>query len=327
MGQPGVHGRTPSHGYEIQEGISMSLRINTNIDALTAYNALQSTQNSLSTSLQRLSTGLRINKAADDAAGLAISQGMTAEVNGLGQAIRNAQDGINFVQTADGALTETQSILQRMRTLAVQAANDTNSSASRTDIQAEVKQLNAELNRIASATNFNGVQMLAGSKSTTALNFQVGADAAIASGSSTHGAAVGTFNKITVVVTAGFTAKSLGTDAFGTTADAGGYGNYALKGHLGFSAWTSAISTIDKAIGNVSTFRATLGALQNRFQHTINNLTVEQQNLESSESSITDTDMASEMVNYTRANVLQQAGTAMLRQANSETSSVLSLLQ
>lgn len=292
----------------------MSLRINTNVDALQSYNALQGTQNSLSTSLARLSSGLRINHAADDAAGLAISQGMTAEINGLGQAIRNAQDGINFVQTADGALQESQAILQRMRTLAVQAANDTNSSASRADIKTEIDQLNVELDRIASASNFNGVQFLLASGgvnlNSSALNFQIGADSA----NNTSGSlgAAGSFNAVQVTLTASWTQVDLKTNGIAVSS---------------FSAATSAISTIDQAIQSVSTQRATLGALQNRFQHTINNLTVAQQNLQASNSTITDTDMAAEMVNYTRSNILSQAGTAMLRQANQAPNSVLALLQ
>jgi flagellin len=298
----------------------MSLRINTNVDALTAYNSLQNTQSSLSTSLARLSSGLRINHAADDAAGLAISQGMTAEINGLGQAIRNAQDGINFVQTADGALQESQAILQRMRTLAVQAANDTNSSASRSDIQTEIDQLNDELDRIASASNFNGVQFLLASggsslpSGTSALNFQVGADSYYsASGSNELSlGSAGNFNVIQVTLTANWDSAALKTSGVSVTS---------------FSKATSALNTIDWAIQQVSTERATLGALQNRFQHTINNLTVAQANLQASNSTIMDTDMAAEMVNYTRANILSQAGTAMLRQANAAPNSVLALLQ
>ena len=153
----------------------MSLRINTNIDALTAYRNLSTTQNSMSTSVERLSSGLRINKAADDAAGLAISQGLTSQINGIGQAVRNAQDGINVVQTADGALTEVQSILQRTRTLAVQAANDSNSSDARNNILTEVKQLATELDRIGKTTKFNGRTLLDGGTNND-LKFQVGSD-------------------------------------------------------------------------------------------------------------------------------------------------------
>jgi flagellin len=282
----------------------MSLRINTNIDALTAYRNLQTTQTSMSNSIERLSSGLRINKAADDAAGLAISQGLTAQINGIGQATRNAQDGINVVQTADGALNETQSILQRMRTLAVQSANDSNDDNSRGDIQKEVTALQSELDRIATKTTFNNINLLDGSFS--GKQFQIGyaandtiqVDISSASGSGA----------------AGFKAADLGVGS--TQID--------LSTQSGAEA---SISALDTAIQTVSTARAGLGALQNRFQHTINNLSVTQENLQASNSSITDTDMAAEMSNYTRTQILSQAGTSMLKQANQAAQSVLALLQ
>jgi flagellin len=278
----------------------MSLRINTNIDALTAYRNLSSTQNSQSTSIERLSSGLRINKAADDAAGLAISQGLTAQINGIGQAVRNAQDGINVVQTADGALTETHSILQRMRTLAVQAANDTNDTNSRGDIQKEVTALSSELDRIADKTTFNNIKLLDGSFS--GKKIQVG----YASG-----------DNISVDINSGTTGTGFSSSGLGLS-------GVSLSSQSGADA---AIGTIDTAIQNVSTARANLGALQNRFQHTINNLNVTQQNLQASNSAIQDTDMAQEMSNFTRTQILSQAGTSMLKQANQSTQGVLSLLQ
>lgn len=279
----------------------MSVRINTNIDALTAYRNLTTTQTSMSQSVERLSSGLRINKAADDAAGLAISQGLTSQINGLGQAQRNAQDGINVVQTADGALNETQAILQRMRTLAVQSSNDSNDTASRTDIQTEVTQLNAELDRISSTTSFNGVNLLDGTAGTAGvMQFQVGAN-----GGGANAIAVDLTTAKSDSTTLGVNAVDLSTQANASTA----------------------IGTIDTAIQTVSTARATLGAYQNRFQHTINNLAVTQQNLQASNSSIQDTDMAAEMSNYTRTQILSQAGTSMLKQANQAAQSVLSLLQ
>jgi flagellin len=279
----------------------MSLRINTNVDALTAYRNLSNTQTSQSTSIERLSSGLRINKAADDAAGLAISQGLTSQINGISQAQRNAQDGINVVQTADGALTETHSILQRMRTLAVQSANDSNDTNSRADIQKEVDALSSELDRIANKTTFNNVNLLNGSFS--GKQFHVG----YASG-----------DTISVSI------SSSGTS--GVSFDSAGLGlsGISLTSQSGAEA---AISTLDTAIQNVSTARADLGALQNRFQHTINNLAVTQQNLQASNSAIQDTDMAQEMSNYTRTQILSQAGTSMLKQANQAAQSVLSLLQ
>jgi len=284
----------------------MSLQINTNIDALTAYRNLSVTQGQMSQSLERLSSGYRINRAADDAAGLAISQGLKSQVGGIKVAVRNAQDGINVVQTADGALTETQSILQRMRDLAVQSSNDSNDTNSRADIQKEVDALSSELDRIASKTTFNNVNLLDGTFS--GKQFQVG----YASGD-TIGVTIdnGTANK-------GFSSADLAVQ--GATAGTG-------IDMTTQTAATSAITAIDTAIQSVSTSRAGLGALQNRLQHTINNLNVAQTNLSASMSSITDTDMASEMVNFTRTQILSQAGTAMLAQANQAPQSVLKLLQ
>jgi flagellin len=282
----------------------MSLRINTNIDALTAYRNLQTTQTSMSNSIERLSSGLRINKAADDAAGLAISQGLTSQINGIGQATRNAQDGINVVQTADGALNETQSILQRMRTLSVQSANDSNDDNSRKDIQKEVTALQSELDRIATKTTFNNINLLDGSFS--GKQFQIGyaADDTI---------------KVDI-------SSASGSGAAGFKADDLQVGSSQIDLSTQSGA-ENAITSLDSAIQTVSTARAGLGALQNRFQHTINNLSVTQENLQASNSSITDTDMAAEMSNYTRTQILSQAGTSMLRQANQAAQSVLALLQ
>lgn len=286
----------------------MSLRINTNIDALTAYRNLSSTQSSMATSVERLSSGLRINKAADDAAGLAISQGLTAQIKGTGQAIRNAQDGINVVQTADGALTEVQSILQRVRTLVVQGANDSNDSKARTNISTEITQLSSELDRISTTTEFNGTKLLDGSAS---LTFQIGARSAEATSSQGGG----TGNAITIDIDDDISGETL----LGSAS--------ALDGDSVSSDWTASLDDLDEALQDVSSLRADLGAYQNRLQHTINNLSVTQTNLQSSNSSIVDTDMAAEMSNYTRTQILSQAGTSMLRQANASSQGVLSLLQ
>jgi flagellin len=282
----------------------MSLVINTNIAALVAYNALQRNQTAMSTALERLSTGLRINRAADDPAGLAISQGMTAQINGLGQAVRNAQDGINVVQTADGALQETQAILQRMRVLAVQAANDTNSSAARNDISIEIRQLQHEIDRISSATTFNGKPLLDGSYA--GQHIQVGP--------SSH-----SYDSITVDITSkrgstsGFDSESLGV----------GSGELSV---MSFGQATSAINTIDDALQAVSTSRAYLGAMQNRFGYSISIDTTMQQNLTQSNSTIMDADMAQEAMNYARASILVQASIFMLRQALHTPNLILALL-
>ncbi|MFF5232008.1 flagellin [Dactylosporangium sp. NPDC000521] len=284
----------------------MGLRINNNIAAQNSYRNLSVTDSQMSKSLEKLSSGFRINRAADDAAGLSISEGLRSQIGGLKVAVRNAQDGISVVQTAEGALTETHSILQRMRDLSVQAASTgSQDSDARTAAQTEFLQLNEELNRIATTTSFGGQKLLDPSSSYVG-TFQVGANTASA-------------DQITV---------SLGTAAFGAVAvsgfDSTGLGTDSLDLVTNASA---AITAIDTAIKGVSTARATLGAYQNRFEHTINNLNVAVENLSASESRIRDTDMAQEMVSFTRSQILTQAGTSMLAQANQAPQNVLSLLR
>ncbi|WP_315108321.1 flagellin [uncultured Microbacterium sp.] len=276
----------------------MGMQINTNVGALNAYRNLSNTQNDLSKSLEKLSSGLRINRAADDAAGLAISEGLRSQVNGLNVAARNAQDGISVIQTAEGALTEVHSILQRVRDLTAQGANDSNNAKSREAIQKEINTLGDELTRIADSTNFNGIKLLSGG---TTLTFQVGAGAVAAD------------DQISVALT---DFDTLGTDIktlAATMTDAASYG--------------AALAGIDTQIQAVSTARAGYGALQNRFESTINSLNVSAENLAAAESRIRDTDMASEMVKFTSANILSQAGTAMLAQANQANQGVLQLLR
>ncbi|PCN47601.1 flagellin [Curtobacterium sp. 'Ferrero'] len=279
------------------------MSINTNLSALNTYRNLNSTQNDLSKSLEKLSSGLRINRAADDAAGLSISEGLKSQVGGLTVAARNAQDGISVVQTAEGGLTETHAILQRVRDLAVQAGNDSNNADSRTAIQTEVTQLSAELGRISQSTNFNGINLLdgtAGSAGDGKLNFQVGANGDAAS-----------------QITVDLSGANVSTVA---TAVAG------LKFDTAADAQAS-ITAIDTQIKNVSTARSNIGAVQNRFDHAINVTNVAKENLTAAGSRITDVDMAEEMVKYTRDNILSQAGTSMLAQANQSTQGVLSLLR
>ncbi|MDP3953086.1 flagellin [Microbacterium sp.] len=281
----------------------MGMQINTNVSALNAYRNLSNTQNDLSKSLEKLSSGLRINRAADDAAGLAISEGLRSQVNGLNVAARNAQDGISVIQTAEGALTEVHSILQRVRDLAVQAGNDSNNADSRTAIQTEVDQLTEELTRISTTTNFNGIDLLTGATAGVggSLTFQVGAGGVAAN------------DQIVVDLTGAdvaAVATAVGALAFDTAANA-----------------AAAITALDTQITSVSSARAGLGAVQNRFESTINSLNVSAENLSAAESRIRDTDMAAEMVKYTAANILSQAGTAMLAQANQSTQGVLQLLR
>ncbi|MGI6574699.1 MAG: flagellin [bacterium] len=267
------------------------MRINHNISALNAWRQLGQTDNAMTKSLERLSSGLRINKAADDAAGLAISEKMRGQVRGLKQAIRNAQDGISLIQTAEGALNETHSILQRMRELAVQAANGTNDADDLSALQEEVTQLIEEIDRIATNTEFNKTTLLDGN---AAITLHIGAN----SGQS-----------IEITIGDMQAESGLGINAIDISSDA-----------------DSAIDTIDAAIKTVSDERASLGAYQNRLEHTINNLNVSAENLTAAESRIRDVDMAQEMLEFTKNQILVQAGTAMLANANVRPQSVLQLL-
>lgn len=264
----------------------MGLRINQNIDAVNSYRNLSVTQGQMSKSLEKLSSGFRINRAADDAAGLAISEGLRSQVGGLKVGVRNAQDGVSVAQTAEGALTEVHSMLQRINDLAVQYANGTQSTDSQTAIESEVSALGAEISRIKDNTKFNGVALFSGNLQ----SFQVGYAQA---------------DKIDISATA----LADFTTAIGTLTAAGG---------------SDAVQT---AITAVSAQRAELGAVQNRFEHTINNVNVAIENLSASESRIRDTDMAQEMMNFTRSQILSQAGTSMLAQANQAPQGVLSLLR
>ena len=278
----------------------MGFVINNNLAANNSYRNLNSTQNDLSKSLEKLSTGLRINRAGDDAAGLSISEGLKAQVSGSAQAARNAQDGISVIQTTEGALTEVHSILQRMRDLAVQGANDTNNTAARDAIKKEGDSLGKELDRLTQGTNFNGKDLLKGGS----LSIQVGAG--------------GTTND-TIAVTLGDVATATGTLSSSTAA-------------AGFNVTTNGdaqttIGTIDTAIAAVSAQRADLGATQNRLEHAVKSLNVAGENLQAAQSRIADVDMAQEMVKFTKANILSQAGTAMLAQANQSSQGVLSLLR
>ena len=306
----------------------MGMQIATNVGALNAYRNLSNTQNDVSKSLEKLSSGLRINRAADDAAGLAISEGLKSQVNGLNVASRNAQDGISVIQTAEGALTEVHSILQRVRDLAVQAGNDSNNPASRNAITDEATKLTAELGRIAESTNFNGISLLKGD-GTKALSFQIGADG---DSSSQISVTLGDLKSAlagVVDLTYGVAASN-GPDGVAGGGDDVAAVAAAAAIEVKFDSAenaASAITAIDKAITAVSSQRAGLGAAQNRFESAINSLNVSAENLSAANSRIRDTDMAAEMVKYTAANILSQAGTAMLAQANQANQGVLQLLR
>ena len=264
-----------------------------NLQAANTNRQLGITTGAQAKSTEKLSSGYRINRAGDDAAGLAISEKMRAQVRGLDKASTNAQDGISAIQTAEGALNETHSILQRMNELATQAANDTNTSTDRNQIQLEMDQLVSEIDRIQSTTQFNTQNLLDGSF--TSKNLQVGA----LSGQS-----------ITLNIS-NMNASSLGVSGVFVSS---------------FSSAGTAMSNIQKAIDSVSTQRATLGAVQNRLEHTIANLDTTSENTSAAESRIRDTDMAKEMVSYSKNNILAQAGQSMLAQANQSNQGVLSLL-
>jgi flagellin len=284
----------------------MGLRIQTNVEAFNAHRQLTNTAAKAASAMEKLSSGYRINRAADDAAGLAISEKMTAQIGGLDQAQRNAQDGVSLVQTAEGALNEVHSMLQRVRDLKVQYSNGTLETSDKQAISAEVQQLGKEISDITTKTEFNGISLLnAGS-----VTFQVGSEAAdtITLTKTEMSAAVGT----------------AGTGGLKELIDIGAASGVSAADTL-FSSLS--IDDIDNAIKNVSNARSTFGAVQNRLEHRLNNLSTYQENLVASESRIRDVDMASEMVNFTKLQVLQQAGTSMLAQANQSSQGVLSLLR
>jgi flagellin len=269
----------------------MSLRIQNNVEAFNAHRNLVGVNSAVSKSMERLSSGFRINRAADDAAGLAISEKMRGQIKGLGQSQRNIQDGISLVQTAEGALNEVHSMLQRVRELAVEYSNDTLSTSNRTAIQSEVNQLASEIERIGASTKFNGICLL--NSNTATVSFQVGANDA---------------ETISVAMISLGSSSGVGT-TYNTLSNA------------------NTLSNIDAAIDNVSAQRSALGAVQNRLEHTMNNVATYQENLVAAESRIRDVDMAEETVNLTKNQILAQAGTAMLSQANQSGQGVLSLLR
>jgi flagellin len=275
----------------------MSLRIQNNIEAFNAHRQLVGSSDKMARSMERLSSGYRINRAADDAAGLAISEKLRAQVGGLQQAQRNAQDAVSLVQTAEGALTEVHAMLQRVRDLAVQYSNGTLSTSDKAAITAEVAQLSAEVSRISGQTKFNGINLLTGGATIT---FQIGVD----DGNTITAAARNLFG-------AGAT-NDVNSAAFD-------FATQATAGNL--------LASLDQAIANVSSARSTFGSVQNRLEHTLSNLASYEENLTASESRIRDVDMASEMVKFTKYQILQQAGTSMLAQANAAPQSVLSLLR
>jgi len=269
--------------------------INHNLNAMNAHRNMMENTNKAGKSMEKLSSGLRINRAGDDAAGLAISEKMRGQIRGLNQASRNASDGISLIQTAEGALNETHDILQRMRELAVQGANDTNVTADRDAIKSELTQLSQEINRIASQTEFNTQKLL---KSGLTVKFHVGANS---------GQTVQLSINVADASTLGVKSSDIKVS---TNADA-----------------ETTIKLVNTAITTVSTQRANLGALQNRLEHTIKNVDTSAENLQAAESRVRDVDMAKEMMNFSKNNILNQAAQAMLSQANQAPQGVLQLLR
>ncbi|MCA0150554.1 flagellin Hag [Rossellomorea vietnamensis] len=274
------------------------MRINHNIAALNTYNKLNSASNAQGKSMEKLSSGLRINRAGDDAAGLAISEKMRGQVRGLDQASRNAQDGISMIQTAEGGLNETHAILQRMRELAVQSSSDTNTAEDRAQIQKENADLIEEIDRIATTTEFNTQKLLDATGGTTGtFTLQIGANT----------------TQTLDITFADMQSAALGVDAVDLGTDS--------------ATSTAAVATIDAAIKLVSDERSQMGAKQNRLEHTINNLNTSSENLTAAESRIRDVDMAKEMMDQTKNSILAQASQAMLAQANQQPQGVLQLLR
>lgn len=277
----------------------MGMFVNTNVSAINAYQNLEANQAAESKAITRLSSGFRINSAADDAAGLVISNNLTSQVNGLQQASTNAQNGISLVQTAEGALNETTSILQRLRTLALEGSNGTTDSAGLSAIKAEVTSSVADIDQIASSTQYGSLTLLGAGAGASTFTFQVGA--------------YGTTSDQVAVSISGANSVALGLNTgltFGSNSDA-----------------AAAVSLIDSAISTVSALAGQLGAYQNQLQHVVNNLGVGVQNLSAAESTIKDTDMASTYSEFTKEQILVQTSTSMLAQANAMPQSVLKLIQ
>ncbi|RNF52352.1 flagellin [Marinomonas hwangdonensis] len=292
----------------------MSLYVNTNVSSLNAQRMLNNSGADLDVSFQRLSSGQRINSAADDAAGLQISDRLTSQINGLNQAVRNANDGISLAQTAEGALDETTSMLQRMRTLSIQAANGSNSDKDRVAIQQEVAQLSEEINRVAATTTFGGENLLDGTYQGI---FQVGADANQTISFTMQSG--GTNNSIDYLTNSGFTMSGLSNQASAQV----GVSTASVSSVVNAQ---SMIGIIDTMISAVDSKRAELGAVQNRFSSTITNLSNISENVSAARSRVRDADFAEETAKMTSAQILQQASSTILAQANQRPQTALSLL-
>lgn len=309
------------------------MRIQHNIAALNTHRNLGANQASAAKNLEKLSSGFKINRAGDDAAGLAISEKMRGQISGLDMASKNASDSISLIQTAEGALSETHSILQRMRELAVQSSNDTNTSEDREKLQSEVDQLAKEINRISNTTEFNTKNLLNGNVSGAAQS--TASTASVASTSTTPAVPAKPASKTDGALTFHIGAnasQTMSLEIGAMDADTLGVGTGKDEAATGIAINTqadaeTAITKIDEAINTVSKTRSNLGAVQNRLEHTITNLGTSSENLTAAESRIRDTDMAAEMMSFTKNNILSQAAQSMLAQANQQPQGVLQLLQ
>mgnify|MGYP002512786871 CR=1 FL=1 len=292
------------------------MRIQHNITALNAHRNLTNNNSFVGKNLEKLSSGYKINRAGDDAAGLAISEKMRAQITGLETATKNAEDGVALVQTAEGALTEVHSMLNRMVALATQSANGTYSSTNRAEMQKEIKQLNEEINRISQSANFNGMTLFSGSLATGGggITLHVGETSA-------------KYNQLKISLTLMNTTTIGGKAGTSMGATNVGANSVAKISITTASKAREAIDIVNNAIDQISSMRSTFGALQNRLDHTINNLGVQTENITAAESRIRDVDMAKEMMAYTKNNILVQASQAMLAQANQVPQGVLQLLQ
>lgn len=274
----------------------IAMIINNNISAINSYRNLTLIHSEIDKSLEKLSSGLKINRAGDDAAGLAISEKMRAQIKGLDMSVKNGQDAISLIQTAESAMGESHSILQRMREVAVQSSSDSNTTSDRVQLQIEISQLVSEINRIGSTTQFNTMNLLSGKYSSTALKFHLGANK----------------DQTVTINISSMKASALGVSTMSVSSQTGA---------------ETAISTLDSAIYKVSGQRAKLGAMQNRLEYAVNNLKVTSENLQAAESRIRDVDMAKEMTTFSKNQIIAQSGTAMLAQANTRPQMVLQLIR
>ena len=297
------------------------MRIVHNISSMTTQSSLYKTGREVKTSLERLSTGLRINRASDDAAGLGVSENLRTQVKGTGQAMKNAQDGIAALNIAEGAANEVSDVLQRMRELAVQSSNDTLTSTERAYTNQEFGQLRNEIDRIAEVTNYNGMKLISSTGATANARFGLGGNGGPGSALWVDANSAYGFDSITITI------DTLSSNRLGAGAGSGGVASLSATFLTGQAASVSALQNIDESIDSVNMMRSNIGAFVNRLEHAINNLNISNTNQQAAESLIRDVDFANESATFTKNQILMQSGTAMLAQANQSSQNVLSLLK